>query len=459
MSVLGSMLIAALIAGLFYLNREKGAATSRALWIPIVWLSIIGSRPVTLWLNVHRDVTLETQYTESSPVDAVFFGMLILGAAIVLNRRWAQTRRLLKFNVPIVLYFVYCAASISWADDPGIAIKRWVKAFGEFLVMVVVLTDPEPLMAMKRLFSRMSFLLIPLSILFIYFIPSMGSSTDPFDHKTIYFGVCTWKNQLGVLSLICGIASLWQFLDAYEQRGEPGRIRRMVAHGFLCAASGLLIVKADAMTSFSCYGLASMVLVMIMSTRLARRPAAVLPLVAAATGIALFALFFDSSMLHSLGRNSTLTGRTEIWAAVLAQHTNPLIGTGFESFWLGSRMQSVWDLSQVGIEEAHNGYLEFYINLGWIGIAILGLLIVSGYRHALAQFRRSPRLGSVRIALFTAALIFNCTEAGFRMMTLIWAGFLLAIIAAPAEAPADRADERPLSMRQIAAPSNMKVLQ
>jgi O-antigen ligase len=181
-------------------------------------------------------------------------------------------------------------------------------------------------------------------------------------------------------------------------------------------------------------------------------------LVAAATGVALFALFFNSSMLHSLGRNSTLTGRTEIWAAVLAQHTNPFIGTGFESFWMGTRMQSVWDLSQVGIEESHNGYIEFYVNLGWIGVAILGLLIVSGYRNAIGLFRRSPQAGSVRIALFTAALIFNCTEAGFRMMTLIWIGFLLAITDVP-QMVMEQAHRERVPLRQMFSHRKLRVLQ
>lgn len=215
MSVVGIILTVAMIAGLFYLNREKEVVTSRAIWIPVLWLLIVGSRPVSLWLDVQRNVTLETQYTASSPVDATYFGILIVAAALVVNRRWKETRRLLQYNVPIMLYFVYCAASISWTDDPGIAVKRWVKAFGEFLIIVVALTDPNPIVAVKRVFSRVSFLLIPLSILFIYFLPSMGVSYDPNDKKTIYFGVCTWKNELGVLALICGLTSLWQLLDAY----------------------------------------------------------------------------------------------------------------------------------------------------------------------------------------------------------------------------------------------------
>jgi O-antigen ligase len=104
-----------------------------------------------------------------------------------------------------------------------------------------------------------------------------------------------------------------------------------------------------------------------------------------------------------------------------------LLGTGFESFWLGSRLETVWNMSVKGIQEAHNGYIELYLNLGWIGLFLLGWLIVSGYRHAFAAFRRDPQEGRLRLAFLTAALIFSLTEAGFRMLTPIWFAFLLAV--------------------------------
>ena len=435
MTLIGTVVMLAAILGLFYLVREKGGHTSSALWIPVLWLIVVGSRPVSMWLNLNRNVTLETQYTEGSPVDAAYYGLLILAGAFVLNRRWRETRQFLQSNLPILLFLFYCAVSITWTDDPAIALKRWIKAVGEFVIILVVLTDPTPSLAMKRLFNRVGFVLIPLSVLFIYVYPSMGAFFDPSDNKTIYFGVCTWKNQLGVLCMVCGLGSLWQCIEAYGSRALENRNRPLIAHGAIVIVAAWLMVKCDAMTSFSCYALAGAVMVLTSTGWVKRRSSAVFTIVASATGLALFALFIDSAgtMLQSIGRNSTLTGRTQIWAAVLAQHINPILGTGFESFWMGARMQSVWDLSQVGIEEAHNGYLEFYLNLGWVGIAVLGLLIVSGYRNAASLFRRDPNAGRLRIALFTASLIFNCTEAGFRMMTPIWIAFLLATTAVPQE--------------------------
>jgi O-antigen ligase len=183
--------------------------------------------------------------------------------------------------------------------------------------------------------------------------------------------------------------------------------------------------------------------------------------VGAAVGIPFFAVFLDTagSLLHALGRNTTLTGRVGIWKAVLSVQTNPLFGTGFESFWLGSRLQRVWDMTATGIQEAHNGYIEVYLNLGWFGIILLGIMIVIGYRRAFTVFRKDPQAGRIRLAFLTAGVIYSLTEAGFRMMSPIWIALLFASTVVPANLMSNdfqRTLELPLT--QVLRPKQVRIL-
>ena len=76
-------------------------------------------------------------------------------------------------------------------------------------------------------------------------------------------------------------------------------------------------------------------------------------------------------IIHFLGRNSSLTGRTEIWDILLHWDINPVFGQGFESFWLGDRPDKIAQMEPgLNINEAHNGYLETYLNIGLLGLAI-----------------------------------------------------------------------------------------
>ncbi len=71
------------------------------------------------------------------------------------------------------------------------------------------------------------------------------------------------------------------------------------------------------------------------------------------------------------GHESTLMGRAELWGELLALHTNPIFGVGFESFWLGDNANPIWDVRWWHVDEAHNGYLEVYLDLGLVGLFLL----------------------------------------------------------------------------------------
>ena len=99
-----------------------------------------------------------------------------------------------------------------------------------------------------------------------------------------------------------------------------------------------------------------------------------------------------------------------------------------------SRLKRIWAAGELlfGINEAHNGYLEVYLSLGWIGVALLATLIITGYRNAMvAALRRDPDAGRLKLAFLVAAVTYAFTEAAFRIMGSIWVAFLLAITAVP----------------------------
>lgn len=208
----------------------------------------------------------------------------------------------------------------------------------------------------------------------------------------------------------------------------------MLADGVMLAMVIWLLWKANSVTSSVCFLMAAAVMVV---TRLSitRRKAWVLHvLVAALVSLALFTVFFDAGgdLVQTVGRNPTLTGRTAIWQQVLGMAQNPLFGTGFESFWLGDRLQKMWsDHIGIRLNEAHNGYLEVYLNLGWCGVALLAVIIVTGYRMIIGRLRLDSRLSGLKLAYFVAALNYSHSEAGFRMTSNMWVYFLLATAAVP----------------------------
>jgi O-antigen ligase len=433
MQLIATLVFVAGILGLFYLDRDANVRTSIALWIPTIWLLIIGSRPVSSWSQQNTVDSAITRAGEGSPLDAALYGALIFAGVLFLNFRARQVKSYLRINAPILVFFTLCAISILWSEYPMLALKRWIKGAGDLVMVLVVLTDPNPLAAIKRLFKRTAFVLLPLSVLFILFFPNLGTAFDRSSQITYYSGVATQKNELGQTCMICGLAMLWSFLLALENRATPHRARHLCASGLLVALAIGLIVRADSMTSLSCFSLSATVMIFCTRRWVSAHTRGVHFLVAGAVAIPLFAVFIDSAgtLLQSVGRSTTLTGRTAVWKAVLSLHTNPLIGTGYESFWLGNRILRVWAMTQKGLHEALNGYLEVYLNLGYLGLIFLGWMLIAGYSQIMGDFRRHPEAAKLRLAFFTAAMIYNLTEAGFQLLNFAWVALLLAITAIP----------------------------
>jgi len=423
---------AIVISGLFYLDRDKSLRISKALWIPTIWLFVVSSRPLSMWLGMAPTFDSAEAYAEGSPLDRAVLLALLLAGVGVLMKRMDGVGPLLRRNGPVVAFFLFCGVSVLWSDFPAVAVKRWIKAIGDLVMVLIVLTEPDDMIALKGIVTRLGFLLFPLSVLFIKYYPDLGRVlTNSWTMEAI--GVTEQKNTLGVICMSYGICFLWMLRTTYRDRGNPSRGRRLVAHAAVLATIVWLLVVCNSMTSI--VGLATAGAVMWLAGRpsLVRRPVVIHLLCFAVLGISVTALFFDpgGDLLGAVGRDPTLTGRTEIWSVVLGLHTNPWIGTGFESFWLGDRLKAIWSYFQnFPINEAHNGYLEIYLNLGWIGVTLLAFLLLTGYRRVSAAFRTEPERGSLLLALFLAALFESFTEAAFRMMSPAWVFLLLVIIAA-----------------------------
>ncbi|HXH47952.1 MAG TPA: O-antigen ligase family protein [Terriglobia bacterium] len=429
-SLIATAVCAGVILFLFVLQREPEIRTSKALWIPTVWMLISASRPLSAWLQSEPLIPTASQYVEGSPLERLVLSVLMAAALIVLLSRLQRVIRILVANWPIILYFSYCAVSILWSDFPGVALKRWVRASGDLMMILIVLTDRETLMALKRLFARVGFLLIPLSILLIEFYPGIGRMYSIEDMSTAITGVTTNKNTLGALCLMIGLASVWRVVGLLRERSHVGR--HFIAHGSIVVMAIWLLFMSDSSTSKACFllGLAVIVVLNFGGRQQATKAHFVVGVIAC---MALFIFVLPdafASVVHALGRSTTLTGRTRLWGIVLNMNTDPWIGTGFKSFWLGSRLEQVWSQVYFFPQQAHNGYLETYINLGWIGVAFLGLLLATGYRNVISAFRRDPAVGAFQLTFFVVVLAYNITEAAFTMSDPLWL-FLLLMIAFP----------------------------
>ena len=430
---IATVLFAIGIAGLFWLDRDPSVRTSKALWLPIIWFAINGSRSVSAWLGMGMPLEIPGQPPPTSSLDQLVAATLMLLGALVLIRRGGDVARALKANWPILLYFSFCLFSLLWSDYSGWGFKRWIRALGDLIMVLIVATETQPTAALRRLLSRTGFVLLPASVLLIKYYPDLGQGWDAYGLQEFH-GVTTNKNILGNLAFLLALGALWRVLTLLRDKGLPNRGRHLLAQFAVIAFGINLLFTAHCATATASliFGIGLMLVTSLPLFR--NRPAAVhaLILTIVLVGGLTELLGGRAAVTAALGRKPDLTGRTEIWKIVIPMAPNPIGGAGFETFWVGPRVAKIFALVG-GVEmtnESHNGYIEVYLNLGFLGLVLIALILLHGYRKAVGAFRSDGALGALLLAYVVTALACNISEAGFRMLSVEWFFLLLSVLVA-----------------------------
>lgn len=397
---------------------------SLSSWVPTFWVAMMISRPLdTWWSNPYQSIS---SAADGSPIDRnVSLLLIILGFAI-LAKRGIQWSKVFRENQWLYIFYLYWLVSVLWSDYPFVAFKRWFRDASDVVVILVILTEEDPAEALRQVFLRCAYLLIPLSVLLMKYYVNIGRAYDQWTGAPVLGGVCLGKNQLGRLAMVSGLFLIWSL---HLQEGSW--FKKIRERWFDVAVLGLcvmILVQANSQTSFFCFCLGAFVFLVTRMKWCSTYPALLVTFMCLL--ITLSVVFFSVPDLRgivtgALHRNVNLTERTDVWAGCFALDTNPLIGAGFGSVWLTPSAIALGNRLQIG--EAHNGYLETYLNGGIIAVCLLlPILLVAG-KSAVRHLAAEAATGPLYACLFVTGVIYNYTEAAFDVGNVV--GFFLWIVA------------------------------
>lgn len=447
-----ALLFVAFILWLLARDAKRRGPVSPALWLPSLWVMIVGSRPVSQWFGGSLSMESPDEYLKGSPVDMAIFLAQIVAGGWVLSTRKINWSRLVAANGALAIFLLYGMLSLAWSDYPFVGLKRWIKDLGNLVMVLVILTESDPARAAQVVFARCAYVLIPLSVLFIKYYPDFGRYYSKWTWEPIYCGVTTEKNALGCLVLVCGMFQAWELFNSRIRGAKPAERFDLLGRGVLLLMSLWLMSKANSSTALVCWAM-GVGLIWILRFPFALRQVRHLGTYAMAVASGLFLLYAVPGVLEMmvgmLGEDMTFTGRTDLWRDLLGQSINPLMGTGYQSFWLGERAEVMWEKYYFHPNQAHNGYIETYLNGGFLGVAALAGLLISCGAALKRELIRRVDFARIRFAALVVAIFYNWTEAMFNRMSLIWIVLLLAAVRYPAgkRKTAAAASPRPLAAR------------
>lgn len=299
-------------------------------------------------------------------VRQVLLAPFFLGSVYLLARVRLQ-ENLRRLGWPVAVVIAICFLSAAWSTDPTATLRKALGLFGTFAAGTYVASRLSSY-RFAKLVQIAVVVALAGSIAWLLVAPDKALDTNGqlrglFNHKNI-LGQFAGVGYLAFLSL------------AVREAG-----RRRVVHLVGAAACVVSLLLARSATPLIAIGFVTVWVYARSRLGLRPRELAVLTAVIGVGGILLLIAAPDA-FTSVIGRDVTLSGRTNIWQFALEMiAAKPFLGYGYGVFWLGpsSPGSLFWDTTYQFELSAHNGYLQCLLDIGMTGllaalVAVLGPL-------------------------------------------------------------------------------------
>ena len=149
-----------------------------------------------------------------------------------------------------------------------------------------------------------------------------------------------------------------------------------------------------------------------------------IPMVFVGGSVAVLLASNAEAILGAFGRDLTLTGRTDLWAAVINKISErPWLGYGYGGFWgsLEGESADVLSIVQWAAPHSHNGFLDLWLDLGLLGLLAFALSFLAVcWRSVLCVRLIKTSEGLLPLAYLTFLLLANLTESSLLRQSSLW---------------------------------------
>jgi exopolysaccharide production protein ExoQ len=356
-------------------------------------------------------------------VQVVFFINYAISFLLLLLR-WKSAIRIIRrdrFN--ITLLTLVAVLSYFWSAAPSITLVRTVALVGTSLFGLYLATRYS-LREQLQLLAWTFGIVMLLSTIFAIALPKYGVMAGV--HAEKWRGIFTHKNALGKSMVLSSLVFL---LLALDER------KKSFLMWSCCGFSTFLLLISKSSSAIITLLIVVAVFLVITLTRLPYMLMIPILLLLSIIGLLANLWLADNAtvLLSSIGKDPTLTGRTELWPAVLDKiWQRPWLGYGFSGFWGNWKSESayVWRVTGWDPPNAHNGLLDICLDLGLVG----GVIYLTGFMFSLLKGLIFVRESKTAIAFWPVIYITyfwfaNQAESAFlRQNDIYWLLYIVVTL-------------------------------
>ena len=351
---------------------------SYALVCVLIFLAVRGTFSFEFGVQASGQATDDSGGTIQKVTAVMAFGTMLAVMLPVCRNLW----NLIKQYPILFLLPIWATLSTLWSTAP----IRTLPTGGMILILTLfgfyipVRFTPRQQM---QLFVFTGFMTTILSYVTIVLLPRAGV-----DHKnttTGLEGIFPQKNICAVITI-----QLLAVGFCYAFRGKNAPLKKIAFFVLLVT----LIIGTMARTGWILLLLVTaFILVLKGLHRLRPLERFAVTWFLPATCLAIGWMVYSNSafLLKLIGKGATLSGRTGVWSVVfLAIVKRPWVGFGYGAFWLPTNPEAHrlgLIIGDPGLNNAENGVLQLWLELGLIGVLFLFYTLFRSCKHAVQCFR------------------------------------------------------------------------
>jgi exopolysaccharide production protein ExoQ len=356
---------------------------------------------------------------EGDPLIQSLYRIIYLLAAVGLAANWRAAIRAVRGHPWTLIFVAFAACSWVWSEMPADTLRRSLSLLGTSFVGLYLCIRFDLSTAIKLLAWSLGLAAL-FSLAAGVAWPSVGLAQGT--HLGAWTGIFRHKNVLG-RAMVLGVAAFLYLLLVQRRRWIP-------AGGLLLCA--LLVALSTSKTAAVVGAGIILATPLYNALRSPRAGAWVTALIATVVGgsTVLLIAMHQEDFFSKVGRDATLTGRTDLWeAARIMIAERPLLGYGYGGFWSdrSDHAFALFEMVRWQPPHAHNGFLDLGLDLGLVGIGLFALSFVLVFGRALVALSGESRSEALWVVIFlTFLLLYNMTENTLlRQGTVFWALYIV----------------------------------
>jgi exopolysaccharide production protein ExoQ len=341
-----------------------------------------------------------------------FYALISLGLVLAARESW---RAILRAPWLIVLALL-AIASTMWSIDPELTFRRGIAVLATTLMGVYLAARFDWLTALRLLASVWLALMLA-SLVSGLVAPGFAVMSEI--HPGAWVGGWGEKNALG------GHAARASFLFGFLAWRDPAHRRAWVT-GLLVSLALVVLSKSATALLGALLGLGIIAAAWWMLK--GRRFSLMLiwsVTIVGSTAVLVY-MTAPSLLLGLIGKDETLTGRTDIWIELAAAiEQKPALGYGYLAFWGLDSEPRYWLEKAVAwnAPSGHNGWLDLAISLGLVVVVIFAVGLATMLWRAVSLSLRSPA-GVFAIGFIAQFMLFAMSESIILAQnSILWATF------------------------------------